>query len=195
VASAAILAGGQARRFGGSDKRELVVGGRRIIERQLDALRQLTDDIMIVGGRQNEQIAGVRLLDDRVSASGPLAGLEAALGAARDDELMLVACDMPFITADFLGRLLELTRLVDAVVPRTERGYHPLCAVYRRSCHPAVRRRLVERRLKMLELFEDLKVHVVERDDLSMFGGERLLANVNTPDELRDLEALLGHEL
>jgi molybdopterin-guanine dinucleotide biosynthesis protein A len=109
VASAAILAGGQARRFGGSDKRELVVGGRRIIERQLDALRQLTDDIMIVGGRQNEQIAGVRLLDDRVSASGPLAGLEAALGAARDDELMLVACDMPFITADFLAPLLELT--------------------------------------------------------------------------------------
>jgi hypothetical protein len=47
----------------------------------------------------------------------------------------------------------------------------------------------------MLELFEDLKVHVVERDDISMFGGERLLANVNTPDELRDLQALLGHEL
>jgi len=46
VASAAILAGGQARRFGGRDKSELRVGGRRILERQLDELRRLTDDIL-----------------------------------------------------------------------------------------------------------------------------------------------------
>jgi molybdopterin-guanine dinucleotide biosynthesis protein A len=84
---------------------------------------------------------------------------------------------------------------VDAVVPRTERGYHPLCAVYGRSCHPAVIRRLVERRLKMLDLLEDLKVHVVDREHVAMIGGERVLANVNTPDELHDLEALIGHEL
>lgn len=195
MASAAILAGGRARRFGGSDKRELVVGGRRIIERQLEVLQRLTDDIMVVGGRPSEGIAGVRLVDDREPACGPLGGLEAALGAARDDELVLVACDMPFITAGFLGRLLKLTRLVDAVVPRTERGYHPLCAVYRRSCHPAVLRHLAEHRLKMADLFEDLRVHVVDREHVAMFGGERVLANVNTPAELHDLEALLGHEL
>jgi len=84
---------------------------------------------------------------------------------------------------------------VDAVVPRTERGYHPLCAVYRRSCHAAVIRRLAERRLKMLELLVDLNVHVVDREYVAKYGGERLLANVNTPDELRDLEAFVGHEL
>jgi molybdopterin-guanine dinucleotide biosynthesis protein A len=195
VASAAILAGGQARRFGGRDKSEVRVGGRRILERQLDELRQLTDDILLVGARPHEDIAGIHRVTDRVPDSGPLGGLDAALAAARDDCLIIVACDMPFVTAAFLERLVALSDPVDAVVPRTERGYHPLCAVYRRSCHPAVRRRLVERRLKMLELFEDLRVHVVERDDVLLFGGERLLANVNTPDELRDLEALFGHEL
>jgi len=49
--------------------------------------------------------------------------------------------------------------------------------------------------LKMVELFDDLRVHVVEPEDIAPYGGERLLANVNTPDELHDLEALLGHEL
>ena len=107
--------------------------------------------------------------------SGPLGGLDAALAAARDDRLIIVACDMPFITAAFLERLVALSDAVDAVVPRTERGYHPLCAVYTTQLPPAVIRRLVERRLKMLELFEDLKVHVVERDDVSMFG-ERTVA-------------------
>ena len=193
MASAAILAGGRARRFGGRDKSALCVGGRRILERQLDELRQLTDDILLVGA--HEDVPGVHRVADRVPDSGPLGGLDAALAAARDDRLIVVACDMPFITARFLESLVALSDPVDAVVPRTERGYHPLCAVYRRSCHSAVIRRLVERRLKMLELFEDLRMHVVDRAYVATFGGERLLANVNTPDELRDLEALLGHEL
>ena len=47
----------------------------------------------------------------------------------------------------------------------------------------------------MADLFEDLRVHVVEPEMIERYGGERLLANVNTPDELHDLEALLGHEL
>ena len=195
MASAAILAGGQARRFGGRDKSTLRVGGRRILERQLDELCHITDDILLVGGRPIEDVAGLRPVSDLVPDSGPLGGLDAALAAARDDRVILIACDMPFITAGFLESLLALSDSVDAVVPRTERGYHPLCAVYGRSCHPAVVQHLVERRLKMLDLLEDLKVHVVEREHVAMFGGERVLANVNTPDELHDLEALIGHEL
>jgi molybdopterin-guanine dinucleotide biosynthesis protein A len=195
MASAAILAGGQARRFGGRDKSTLRVGGRRILERQLDELCHITDDILLVGGRPIEVVAGLRPVSDRVPDSGPLGGLDAALAAARDDRVILVACDMPFITAGFLEGLLALSDSVDAVVPRTERGYHPLCAVYGRSCHPAVVRRLAERQLKMLELFEDLNVHVVGPEHVAMYGGERLLANVNTPDELDNLQALLGHEL
>jgi molybdenum cofactor guanylyltransferase len=195
VASAAILAGGQARRFGGRDKRTLALAGRRILDWQLAELRQLTDDILLVGGRSLDQLEGLRYVPDRVPDSGPLGGLDAALAAARDDRLIVVACDMPFITAAFLASLLALSDSVDAVVPRTERGYHPLCAVYGRSCHPAVVRRLAERRLKMLELFEDLNVHVVDPEHVATYGGERLLANVNTPDELDNLQALIGHEL
>src|SRR5207249_9990014 len=190
-----VVRGGGARRFGGRDKSALIVGGRRILDRQVAELRQLTDDVFLVGGAPADGEAGLRTVPDRVSDCGPLGGLDAALAASRDDRLVLVACDMPFVTAPFLARLLALTRDADVVVPRTERGYHPLCAAYTRACQPAVTRRLAERRLKMLELLEDLKVHVVEQEDLARFGGERVLANLNTPDELHDLEALLGHEL
>src|SRR5262249_28594740 len=147
-ASAAILAGGHARRLGGRDKSTLSVGGRRILDWQLDELGQLTDDILIVGGRPLHHVEGLRRIADRVPERGPLGGLDAALASARGDRVVVVACDMPFITADFLGSLVALSDSADAVVPRTERGYHPLCAVYGRSCHPAVVRRLAERRLK-----------------------------------------------
>jgi molybdenum cofactor guanylyltransferase len=195
VASAAILVGGKARRFGGRDKGALLVGGRRILDRQLAELSQLTDDILLVGSLAPDPPPGVRMVADRVPDSGPLGGLDAALDAARDQTVIVVACDMPFVTAPFLADLLARSKDADAVVPRTERGYHPLCAVYTRACQQPIARRLADRRLKMLELFEDLKVHVVEPNDLARFGGALLLSNVNTPGELHHLEALLSHEL
>ena len=131
MASAAILAGGRASRFGGRDKSALVVGGRSILDRQVEELAQVADDVMLVVGEEAPAPrSDLRLVRDRVSGCGPLGGLDAALAAARHDALLLVACDMPFITARLLGHLLALTAEADAIVPRTERGYHPLCAAY-----------------------------------------------------------------
>ena len=182
--SVAILAGGEARRFGGRDKGALVVDGRTIVERQIAELSTVTPDVRVI-----------RREDDLVPGCGPLGGLHAALNAARGDQLFLVACDMPFVTAALAAYLLMLAGDADAVVPRTDRGYHPLCAVYgRRACLPAVERRLAERRLKMLDLLHDLRVREVTADDLGRFGRcDRLLANVNTPAEYVELEALRDH--
>ena len=85
------------------------------------ALAQVTDDVMLVG-LPSRVPAGTRVVADRVPQSGPLGGLDAALAAARDEALLLVACDMPFVTARLFAHLLGQTAGVDAVVPRTERG-------------------------------------------------------------------------
>jgi molybdopterin-guanine dinucleotide biosynthesis protein A len=223
MASAAILAGGRARRFGGRDKSALIVGGRTILERQLAELTRLTDDLLIVAGHHRAptptirlkpdptEITGgvrlkadlapvgtpaVRVISDRVADSGPLGGLDAALAAARDDVLVLIACDMPFVTAELLQHLIALTREADAVVPWTERGYHPLCAAYTRACRPAIAARLRERRLEMIGLFEDIRMRAVTAGELDAFGEHRrLLANVNTPADYDEIGALFGHEL
>jgi molybdopterin-guanine dinucleotide biosynthesis protein A len=220
MASAAILAGGRATRFGGHDKSALVVGGRTILERQLAELARLTDDLLIVTRHDNGPIptirlkpdptgipiqlkpdptgitCGVRVVSDRVADSGPLGGLDAALAAARDDVLVLIACDMPFVTAELLRHLIALTRDADAVVPWTERGYHPLCAAYTRACRPAIGARLRERRLEMIGLFEDIRIRAVTTGELDAFGDHRrLLANVNTPADYHEIGALFGHEL
>jgi molybdopterin-guanine dinucleotide biosynthesis protein A len=187
--------GGHGRRFGRRDKSALVVAGRSIRDRQLETLGGLTDDIMLVGAREAVGARG-RRVPDRVPDSGPLGGLDAALASARVEELLLLACDMPFVTAPFLEYLLALSAERDVVIPQTERGYHPLCAVSTRRCHAAVMRRLAEHRLALLGLLDDVQVRVVTKGEIERFGSaERLLANVNTPDEFRDLEALLGHEL
>jgi molybdenum cofactor guanylyltransferase len=199
MASAAILAGGSATRFGGRDKSTLIVEGRRIIDRQIVELSQVSDDLLVVGGRlprPKSGTLGIRRVADRVAGAGPLAGLDAALAAARDPVVLLIACDMPFVVAPLLGYLLSLSDTADAVVPRTKRGYHPLCAVYTRACWPAIERRLRTRQLALAGLLDDVRLRVVEAHDIEAFGDpDRLLANINTPVEYAEVGALEGHKV
>jgi molybdenum cofactor guanylyltransferase len=204
--SAAILAGGRATRFGGRDKSRLVVEGRPIVERQLAQLSAVADDIMIVGvradgargdGARAFQASGTyRAIADIVPGCGPLGGLHAALTEMRSDRVFLVACDMPYVDGRFAEYLLSLAGEAAVVVPQTDRGYHPLCAVYTRACLEPVAARLAERRLALHSLFTDVPTRIVTPAEISRFGApSRLLANVNTPDEYAGLDALQSHKL
>jgi molybdopterin-guanine dinucleotide biosynthesis protein A len=200
--SAAILAGGRATRFDGRDKSALVVGGRTILERQIEVLSTVAGDLMVVGGPARPNLPpGIRQVPDSVPGCGPLGGLHAALLAARGAATIVLACDMPYVTAPLINFLLTVkgvpvadgsshTQEADIVVPKTERGYHPLCAVYTSACLEPAARRLADGRLKLTGLFEDVRVRVVTGESLTIFGDpDRLLANVNTSIEYKAIEA------
>lgn len=197
--SAAILAGGHATRFGGRDKSALVIEGRTILERQLAAISQVTKDIVIVGPPSVLPLLPfppLRTVPDITSGLGPLGGLQTALEDTTADVVLLVACDMPYLSAPLLAYLASQCVETDAVVPQTERGYHPLCAAYARTCRPAVADRLAAGRLAMKELLDGLRLRVVSAHDIDRFGDHhRLLANINTPADLDDvLGAFSGDE-
>ncbi len=187
----AILAGGQARRFDGRDKSQLLVHGRTMLDRQVEAMRPVVDRLLLVGHGSPRLPADVERVADRVDGCGPLAGLEAALHAGAGRPILLVGCDMPFVTTPLLAFLANALADADAVVPETERGYHPLCAVYAPSCLGAVRRRLASRSLRLRGLFDEVRVRVIRGTDLARFGEpSHLLANVNTRADLDALESL-----
>jgi len=179
VASAAILAGGQARRFKGRDKSLLRVAGRSILDWQLEALHRLTNDILLVGARPLDDREGLRRISDRVPDSGPLGGLDAALEAARDDRLLVVACDMPGLTVAFLGDLLAAAQQLGCacLAPQTDSELHPLCAVYHRRSADAVEFAIQRKSFKMHDLLKSLGAVSWPVADAS------LLENVNTPLE------------
>lgn len=181
--------------MGGRDKSQLIVDGHTILERQVAALGPCVDRLLLVGGAgAAHRPAGLEVVPDRSAGCGPLGGLDAALAAAAGEPVLLLACDMPYVTAPFLAFLRDRLGAADAVVPRTERGYHPLCAVYAASCLTAVRRRLEARQLRLRDLLGDLQVHVIEESELAQFGEpSHLLANVNTEADLDALESLRNH--
>jgi molybdopterin-guanine dinucleotide biosynthesis protein A len=184
--TALILAGGKATRLGGIDKREIVVDGRTIFERQLAALSPCVAEIL-VSSRQT--ILGFRTVVDQEPDLGPLAGIAAGLAAAATPWLFVIAGDMPHIDRPLVELMLSrASGESDAVGIRIGNLLQPLCTVLRIAVwRPLVAARIAARQLKVSALLtdEDVRVHWIEEAELRTIDpGLRSLHNVNTPDDL-----------
>jgi molybdopterin-guanine dinucleotide biosynthesis protein A len=184
---AAILAGGRARRLGGADKSTLRVGHATILERQLDALAGVADRVFVVAGDASAYAGhALHVVPDRLPDAGALGGIYTALVEAESPHVLVIACDLPFLTAPLLARLAGLAGDDhDAVVPRTRDGRQPLCAVYARRLAETVRRQVESGHLKIQDLLEAIRLRELGPDDLARFDPDgRLFHNVNTPGDL-----------
>jgi len=189
MSTAAILAGGRARRLGGLDKSQLVIDGRTILDRQLHVLRRVADHVVIVADDVARFLSlGVPVFGDLVPDAGALGGIYTALAVAKEP-VLVVACDMPYLTAPFLTRVMEAAHDADVAVPRAADGYHPLCACYTQACAKPIRQRLDAGMLKVLDLFGDVHVRTIDPVEIAAFDPDGLLLlNVNTPDDLARAE-------
>lgn len=175
--AAAILAGGRARRLGGVNKGILHIGAAAIIDRQLEVLRALAADVFLVGRPDpawNDR--GLRVVADDIPDAGPLGGIYTALQHSPRDRTLVVACDMPFLSAGLLQRLVAAAD-ADVAAARSARGFEPLCAVYSRRCAAGIHARLLRGDYEASRLPPGVRVvEVVVEDDLSV-------VNVNTPHD------------
>jgi molybdopterin-guanine dinucleotide biosynthesis protein A len=185
----AILAGGRARRLGGLNKAGLVLhpGGASVLDRQLARLRHVVDrTIIIANDAERFSGAGVPVIPDVFPGGGALGALYTAVHAAETEWTLVVACDMPFLSEPLLAHLVSVGRSFDIAIPRTARGYEPLCATYSRRSAGELRRLIEEKRFRLSDVarIPGLKVREVGRDELDRFGPEEVLfLNLNTPDD------------
>jgi molybdopterin-guanine dinucleotide biosynthesis protein A len=193
--AAAILAGGRARRFGGADKSSLAVGGARIVERQLAALASIADPVLIVAPDPSRYDGlRVRVVPDAVADAGPIGGLYTALLESPHDRVLVLACDLPFVTAALFSRLIEASDGVDAVVPRSARGPEPLCALYRKSCAGPVAGAIARGERRLAALARELRVRELGAQALAECDPDGLLfVNVNTPHDYARANRLMNN--
>lgn len=185
--ASAILAGGLATRMGGIAKGLIEVDGRTIIDRQLDVLRGLFDElILIANDPEPYRRFGLRIVGDERPGCGPLGGLQAALRAVRSERLFLCACDMPALSADAVRLVAAADETADVVVPVVDGRPEPLHARYRKACLPAIERKLSEERYKVIGFFADVRVVEIPEAELRRVDPAlSFLRNVNAPEDLR----------
>lgn len=194
--SAAILAGGRASRMGGADKARLRIGSERILDRQLAALSGVADDIRLVGGSTRREASGVRVIADAIPQAGPLGGIYTALLDARHDRVLVLACDLPFVTRDLLSRLATAgDEHDDAVIPRSARGLEPLCAWYHRRAAGAIRTQIEHGALSVHTLVDVLRVREIGPEALAPFAGDEAFENINTPHDYERARRSIEREM
>ncbi len=181
-----ILAGGASSRMG-QNKALLTLAGQTMVERVMQTLTVLTDDILIIANDPEPYRFLQRpIIPDVRPGYGPLMGLYSGLKAARGELALLVAVDMPFLAPDFLRYLISLAPGYDVVIPHARDRLHPLCAVYRReSCLPAIEQAIARGQRRLIAFHPQVRVRQAPEADLRRISPDLLpLMNVNTPDEL-----------
>jgi molybdopterin-guanine dinucleotide biosynthesis protein A len=131
------MAGGASSRFG-SDKALARLGGETMLARMCGVLREATASVNVVSSLANYSGVNARIVPDRWPGEGPLGGIITALDDAlvndpRATHCLIVSCDMPFLTSEWLQFLCTHAgkNAAQIVVPRSARTLEPLCACWR----------------------------------------------------------------
>ncbi len=189
-----IQAGGQSSRMG-EDKALKNFLGRPLIQRVIERLSPIADELIVTTNRPEDySFLSLRLFPDLKPDRGALGGLYTAIACASSPVVAVVACDMPFASATLIkaaNRLL-LEEEADVVIPKSEEGYEPIHAVYRReTCLPTIEAAIAADLWKVIAWFPQVKVRVLTSDEIKRYDPQGLAFwNVNTPEEFIEAERL-----
>lgn len=178
----------------GRDKGLLRIGGVPLIVHTVRRLEPLVARVTVVGVPRHYAPLGLRTIQDHGTGSeatkkirrGPLAGMAAALASTRSAWNLIVACDLPYLSAEWLDWLLARAMASDAqaVVPRTARGFEPLAAVYRRECRAVIAAALARGERKVTDVLRELRVETVFPSEWrSLDPRAQVLKNMNAPED------------
>lgn len=186
----AILAGGQNRRMEGKMKALLPFAGELLIERQIAQMKTVCEEIIVVTNQPNLFLPvldrSIRIITDYFPSKGPLSGMHAALSLARNPDVWIVGCDMPFISAKAAEALLNLKQSVkcDAAVPVIDGRTHPLHGIYSKSCADAISALLLAGEYRVMEMLRMIYWQEATDAHFTELGiHPAFVTNVNNPEE------------
>jgi molybdenum cofactor guanylyltransferase len=181
-----ILAGGHGSRLGGVNKALLEVGGDRIVDRALRAVRPLVEDVTLVVNDDALASLNLPLFQDPEPHAGVLPALLTGLMASPADLCLVIACDMPFISSPLAAYLFDVCENREVCMPHTDGRPEPMFAVYRRDpCIRAINETLARGQMRMIAFLDELRVADIDESVLREHDPELLsFFNVNEPSDL-----------
>jgi molybdopterin-guanine dinucleotide biosynthesis protein A len=197
-----VLAGGRGTRLG-RDKLSEMIGGRPLLQRVVDSLSQISQQILVVTAQEQRHPVlqatqtQVAFVTDIYPGKGALGGIHAGMAASDSQHNLVLAADMPFLNSDLLRYLVDASPGYDVIMPRIDGEIEPLHAVYSKDCLPAIQRQIERNELQIRIFLKQVRVRYVEEAKIDQFDPRHLsFFNVNTPDDLvkaREIAAEIGN--
>jgi molybdopterin-guanine dinucleotide biosynthesis protein A len=200
-----VLAGGGSTRFG-KDKALAILGREFMLVRMCKLLAKSMNSVGVVcpPGRYETAMALSNLpkLADRWPGEGPLGGILTALHDTKATTNcawnIIVSCDMPFLTHEWIEYLCERARFSAAqvVIPKSEHGLEPLCACWRTSAAAMLQAQFDAGVRKVTEALKPLTLEVLDEKDWTRFDSAgRLFWNMNTQADYEEAQRMLKPKL
>lgn len=199
-----VQAGGQSSRMG-EDKALKPFLGRPLIQRVIESLTPIADEMIVTTNRPAEykflntstgSVRRLRLVADLKPGRGALGGLYTAIASASHPFVAVAACDMPFASKNFFESAYRLIvkEEADVLIAKTDEGYEPFHALYRReTCLPAIEAAINADQWKVIAWFPQVKVKILSPDEVKAIDPSGLCFwNVNTPEEFVEAEKMLN---
>jgi len=170
----------------GSNKALLLLDGEPLVTRLARRFSDWFEQVLIVTNTPEEfAFLHLPMVGDRIPGLGPLGGLEAGLRASRFEHAFFGAVDMPFVNEALVRFMVGEAPSHDIVIPSVNGEFEPMHAVYGKGCLPFITRNLDSRRLRLISIFDDVRVRVIQGEELLRFGDPaELFFNCNTPEDL-----------
>lgn len=194
-----IQAGGLSSRMG-EDKALKVFLGQPLIQRVVDRLKPIADEMIVTTNRPDEytflkaSLDSIRLVPDLKPGHGALGGLYTAIASATYPFVAVAACDMPFASPMFFesASRLIVKQEADVIIAKTDEGYEPLHALYRReTCLPAIESAIESDQWKVVSWLPKVKVRELSQQEAKEFDSSGLCFwNLNTPEEFVKAEKI-----
>lgn len=194
-----VMAGGGSTRFG-RDKALVEFNGKTMLERAIELLRRVTEEAAIVAAAGKYPRAGARMIADRWPGEGPLGGivtalLDAASFSAKPEWALIVSCDMPFLSEEWLrfltGRAVKSR--AEVLVANSARGPEPLCACWKVAAATRLEEEFLSGTRKITQAMQAIRTEMLDEPEWKRFDSAgRLFWNMNTAadyDEVRRIRS------
>ena len=181
---AVVLAGGKSSRMG-QDKALLMLGEKVIIQRILDVVSTVFDEVYISGNRVAYQSFSKNIIEDKIIDKGPMGGIYSALEFLKED-VFVCSCDMPFISNDMIRNMLNKKQEDKINTLKYKDRIYPVFGIFPYSVLNVLKDSLLKDKLKMTSFLETQKAHYIEIDKES----ENHFLNINTPENFEKAQTI-----
>jgi molybdenum cofactor guanylyltransferase len=196
-----IMAGGGSTRFG-QDKARAILAGRPMLTRLCELLLAVTTSVHIVAPLNRYDFAAAPVIPDRWPREGPLGGIITALCNTSEQEPhttwnLIISCDMPFLTPEFLTYLRDFAQAssAKAIVPESSQGREPLCACWHTSSAAQLQSAFESGIRRVNDALKLLNAEVLDESHWKRFDSAgRLFWNMNTSADYAEAQRIVATE-
>ncbi|NNL41034.1 MAG: molybdenum cofactor guanylyltransferase [Desulfobacterales bacterium] len=188
-----ILAGGMNTRFSGQPKAFISVGGKRIIDHLYSIFNALFEDIILVTNDPHKFLEwNIKIVADLFAVRSSITGIHAGLFYTLNPHAFFAACDTPFLKKELVETIISsIEQGIDVVVPQTQAGFEPLCAVYSKKCLKPIEEQILQNQLTIRKLFKKRRVKKIPEKILRIQDPDLVsFFNINTPQDQEKAEKM-----